>query len=38
MLDFEEFIGPVWQLQDNNSLSLKNKNTKFLFVFLQSLK
>lgn len=33
MLDFEEFIGPVWQLQDNNSLSLKNKNAKFLFVF-----
>ena len=38
MLDFEEFIGPVWQLQDNNSLSLQNKNAKFLSFFLQYLK
>lgn len=33
MLDFEEFIGPVWQLQDNNSLSLKIKTQNFSLFF-----
>ena len=37
MLDFEEFIGPVWQLQDNNSLSLQNKNAKFLSFFFYNI-